>query len=220
MTRDYKKKDDPTSANDSISWMLGGIALGLLIGLGMYFYSNNETSAAQATTQNPPNVATTQNTPELTDNNLNSRISEASTETSETATDPVETMIENAREEQQKEKKAHFSYFAVLPDLELDVKVKPRDTGKSAATKDIPPVEFKKGAYVLQLASFKTRKQAQTAQNRLKNKGIAASIQKTIVRKKTWYRLYMGPAESAEMLKTWTQQVRKFGYKPIAVNIK
>lgn len=188
MAKDYKQtRSSGTESNSgNYTWMLTGIGLGLLIGLGMYLYSNN----ADSTTRPDETNAPTNEGP-----------------------DPISVVIENARREQQEAQRASFSYYAVLPNLELDVDVKP-------AASDAPkpqPVELQAGAYLLQLASFRTLKQANTAQTRLAADGLPTSIEEKVVNGKTWYRVYMGPTNNPQQIADWQAKAHQQGLKPLIV---
>lgn len=188
MAKDYKQtqssEDESNSGN--YTWMLTGIALGLLIGLGMYFYSNKSDSAPS------PEQATT---------------------TKQEGPDPISVVIENARREQQEEQRASFSYYAVLPNLELDVDVKPAESDSPKPE----PVALQTGAYLLQLASFRTLKQANTAQTRLAADGLPTSIEEKVVNNKTWFRVYMGPTDNQQQMTEWQAKAQQHGLKPLIV---
>ncbi|CAA6806548.1 MAG: Unknown protein [uncultured Thiotrichaceae bacterium] len=188
MAKDYKQtqSSDDESNSGNYTWMMTGIALGLLIGLGMYFYSNKSDPAP---------------TPEQT------------TPKKQQGPDPISVVIENARREQQEEQRASFSYYAVLPNLELDVDVIPAES-------DAPkpkPVELRTGAYLLQLASFRTLKQANIAQTRLVADGLSTSIEEKTVNNKTWFRVYMGPTDSQQQIAEWQSKAKQQGLKPLIV---
>lgn len=188
MAKDYKQKEPSEDEGNTgnYTWMLTGIALGLLIGLGMYFYSNR----ADFTSDDEQLAAPKQEGP-----------------------DPISVVIDNARREQQEEQRASFSYYAVLPNLELDVDVIP-------AASDAPkpePVELQAGAYLLQLASFRTLKQANTAQTRLAADGLPTSIEEKVVNNKTWFRVYMGPTDNQQEIAEWQTRAQQQGLKPLIV---
>ena len=208
MTKDYKETKNYDPQSGGYGWMFSGIALGLLIGLGMYFYSNYTASN--------------------TDNKLVS--SEGSSVDENTAAgiqepDPISVVIENARMEQSDRKRASFSYYAVLPNLELDVNVKPssKDSKPASETEDGEPIEkvvLKPGMHILQIASFKTESQARRSQKKLKKKGLETRIEKRKIRGKYWYRLFAGPTQQANEISGWKAVVVKSGFKPIVVKVK
>ncbi len=207
MTKDYKKVDKE-EASGGYGWMLSGIALGLLIGLGMYFYANYK----------HPAVAT-----ETVDGAINESGVPfgGSTETSDIQEpDPISVVIESARQEQQDKKRATFSYYAVLPNLELDINVKPSEKDSKIETEATEKVVLKPGSYILQIASFKSEEQARGAQRKLLKRGLETHIEKRLVKGSNWYRVFAGPTEQSANIDEWQALVMKSGFKPLIVNIK
>ncbi len=238
MTKDFKTAQtyDSDTANSGLGWMISGIALGLMVGLGMYFYNKYEVANPTNTDQQ---VAQGANTEVSADENS----AEAAADGAEAPNvndlgiaepDPISVVIENSRKEQQEKKRASFSYYAVLPNLELDITVKPSKydipaedavaaSDPSGANTEEPATEtlqLKSGSYLLQVASFRTMGQATTAQKKLAKKGVDANIEKKRIRGKDWYRLFIGPTEAEENIASWKAAVEKNGYKPLVVKVK
>lgn len=213
MTKDYKKTKNYDPQSGGYGWMFSGIALGLLIGLGMYFYSNH--TASKTNTGTTPASSESSNV----DNSTAAGTQEP---------DPISVVIENARMEQSDRKRASFSYYAVLPNLELDVNVKPsskdsKPASETSGTEDGEPIEkvvLKPGMHILQIASFKTEAQARRSQKKLKKKGLETRIEKRKIRGKYWYRLFAGPTQQANEISGWKAVVVKSGFKPIVVKVK
>ncbi|HHL18584.1 MAG TPA: SPOR domain-containing protein [Thiothrix sp.] len=185
----------------------------------MYFYNTykvplpednpDNAQTAQTPTSNPPREG---KQPKLNDLGFEE-------------TDPISVVIDNSRKEQTEKKRAIFSYYAVLPNLELDVTVQPseHDTQElpQTTTTVTEKLILKPGSYILQLASFRTIAQANQAQSHLSKKSLETHIEKKVIRGKTWYRLFMGPTEDESTLSSWkTAIVQVGGYQPIAVKIK
>jgi len=225
MTKDFKQSynSDTKEAISGIGWMISGIAIGLLAGLGMYFYNTYKETLPEG---NPDNLQTAQHaTANLPKEGQQPKINDLGYE----ETDPISVVIDNSRKEQTEKKRATFSYYAVLPNLELDVTVQPSkaDTQDPTETQNnaneptkIEKIILKSGSYILQLASFRTINQANQAQSSLSEKGLETHIEKKVIRGKDWYRLFMGPTENESTLSTWKASVMKIGYQPIAVKIK
>ncbi len=229
MTKDFKQSynSDTKEAISGIGWMISGIAIGLLAGLGMYFYNTYKVPFPE---DNPDNAQTAQGT---TSNTSKEGKPTKFNDLGFEETDPISVVIDNSRKEQTEKKRATFSYYAVLPNLELDVTVQPSkadtqeppqtNTQNNANANETTATEkliLKPGSYILQLASFRTIDQANQDQNRLSKKSLETHIEKKVIKGKTWYRLFMGPTEDESILSSWKTAVVKIGYQPIAVKIK
>ncbi len=210
MTKDYKKtKDSDYSRN--YGWMFSGIALGLIVGLGMYFYSNYK--AAPKTEQAATTSASNQEAAfgEMDSAKTNNGVQEP---------DPISVVIESAREEQQDRKRANFSYYAVLPNLELDVNVKPSENDKLVKAEPTEKIVLKSGSHILQIASFKSEKQAKQVQGELAQQGLETYTEKKVIKGKNWFRLFAGPTEQKDDIKAWKTLVEKAGFRPLVMKVK
>ena len=210
MTKDYKETNNYDPQPGGYGWMFSGIALGLLIGLGMYFYSNYTASQTNSGNKSVSSEGSS------VDENTAAGIQEP---------DPISVVIENARMEQRDRKRASFSYYAVLPNLELDVNVKPssKDSKPASGTEEggaIEKIVLKPGMHILQIASFKTETQARRSQKKLKKKGLETRIEKRKIRGKYWYRLFAGPTQQEDEISGWKAVVVKSGFEPIVVKVK
>ncbi|MGB5599475.1 SPOR domain-containing protein [Thiothrix litoralis] len=228
MTKDFKKQSTADSAfgQYGLGWMVGGVAIGLLIGAGMYALANKGNA--------PDASATTQ----------------ASLSTSEAATADMDTVLvgNNAAISLQDsppagneplEESPGFSYHAVLPQLEVDVPLAPQveqapatKTSKATdkkleVTAAQDKVSDKKAAASVmptgfngyQIGSYKTPDQAANMQGRLKKKGLSSRVEQASVQGATWYRVRIGPATSLEMLQKWQQTLSGMGISPMAVRM-
>lgn len=222
MTKDFKQSysSETKEAASGLGWMVGGIVIGLLIGLGMYFYNSHNATAA--TDQSSPSTQTAQNT---NGNQTKANVNELGFKEKEI--DPISVVINNSRQEQTEKQRATFSYYAVLPNLEMDVTVQPSkaDTQDTVtATQGVNPTTEKitlpSGSSILQLASFRTMKKANQAQNDLAQRGIETHIEQKVIKGTTWFRLFMGPTQDVAVISSWKTTVERIGYQPIAVKIK
>lgn len=205
MTRDFKQSDGSgKGSNAGLFWMLSGIIIGLLSGFGLYYFTNWKPSAEMP--------------------RADSRIQNQDTHTQRTdkpiiapdQTKPVDVASKSA-EQEEKPKRINFSYHALLPNLELDVKIKPQEPINQNDAQATAPA---KGDYMLQLASLKQISRGEKARNDLIRRGINSTIQETKVKGATWYRLLAGPVSSQAELDSLHEQVRSLGYKPIEIKIK
>ena len=229
MTKDYKETNTKDTQSGGYGWMFSGIALGLLIGLGMYFYASY-TSEKNTTNQSlsPDDANFSNNTEYSADGNSAESSNGENTDNVASSglqdPDPISVVIENARLEQHDRKRASFSYYAVLPNLELDVNVKPSDRDKKpvpeGTTEAIEKVILKPGMHILQIASFRSEVQARKAQKKLVKKGLQTRIEKRKIKGKIWYRLFAGPTQQENEITGWKALVMKSGFKPLVVKVK
>jgi len=207
MTKDYKKTADTHSSSGNYSWMFSGIALGLIVGLGMYFYSNYQASLVES--KNGGAEGTESTALGNHENQTDSGIQEP---------DPISVVIESARAEQQDKKRASFSYYAVLPNLELDVAVKQSE--KDKPIEEQQKIILKPGTHILQIASFKTNNQALRVQGELAKQNLETHIEKKQIKGKNWYRLFAGPSEQQKDIDGWKLLVEKAGFRPLIIKVK
>lgn len=233
MSKDFKLA--PSSENPfsqyGMSWMLGGVAVGLLAGLVMYGLSDKgaKTPPLPAATDAQTNVvpgipanASLQDTPAAAGN---------------TGQAPPS-----------------FNYHAVLPQLEMDVPMaiqheqppaptsspqkpaKPSAEAASVAPKTeaskppasavTPPVAAapattKKlgGGNGFQLGSYQSQAQAASLQARLSRGGLNTRIEQGSVNGQVWFRVRIGPAANPEMLGKWKQTLSGMGISPMLIRM-
>ncbi len=211
MTKDYKKEANTKSpASGGYGWMLSGIVLGLLVGLGMYFYGNYRNASTLAEDSDATEVKSV-----ALGENGDPSIADAIQEP-----DPISEVIKSARQEQQDRKRASFSYYAVLPNLELDINVQPSERDKPAQPEAIEKIVLKPGTHILQIASFKSEKQARKTQENLLQKGLETRIEKRRVQGKDWFRVFAGPTEQSAAIDRWRNIVITAGFKPLIIDVK
>lgn len=159
----------------------------------------------------------------------------------------VASLIDKNQKDEIKERPS-FSYYAVLPDLNVPIQtirnpsekeireqkekkerekqaqlaaeneekegVKPKET-----TLEKDNVIAGQPAYLLQVASYKKRNQANRTRGRLKRQGMSAYVEKRNVKGRTWYRVMVGPV-GATKLKNWKANITSLGHKPLIYPIK
>lgn len=124
MTKDFKGVMTSTNNQHGVSWMLGGIAVGLLAGLAIFSLFSNQNSVAQATPTTTPEapVATT------------ATVSPNPTTTSATTQAEVVQQAQADIAEQSKQKPV-FSYHAMLPQIDMESSYKAPNINRNPATK-------------------------------------------------------------------------------------
>lgn len=228
MTKDFKQQaaSDSAFSQYGMGWMLGGVAIGLLVGLALYALNgkNGTTTSITATTQT--------STPPI------QVMSAGMAQNGVPANNPA---LNTAPANQSSpEEMPGFSYHAVLPQLEVNVPMTAvQPSAPAGATKDSkttkapvtaktedkpadkkePPAAVAKGVNGFQLGSYKTQAQASTLQGRLKKGGLNARIEPAQVNGGTVFRVRLGPATSQEMLDKWQQTLSGMGISPMAVRM-
>lgn len=112
-----------------------------------------------------------------------------------------------------------FDFYKILPEMEVPVqdwekeeqqqqpeksdKGDDKDANSQAtAVKDKPASAAEKGAYVLQIGSYKGFEEADQAKARLAMQGIAATIQRVVINgQDVWFRVHIGPLSDANELR-------------------
>ena len=229
MYKDFKKSESLDTGfvgGSGIIWMFSGIVLGLLAGLGMYYFSNTSSSPlSTADTVQQKIEAAQMNQPGLAKPVVRKAV-------------PVsyrrdqKQKIETEKTEQRLNK---FSYYAVLPTLDVPVSnAKPIET-RAEAISSSPEIEKKKvllsgevedqvvttkqGDYLLQVASFKRKSKANLTKGRLTKRGVSAYVQKKKVKGRLWYRVLAGPVDQ-HSVDNWKQTAEKMGHHPLIISVR
>ncbi len=242
MYKDFKKSetlDTGFTSGSSLLWMFSGIVLGLLVGLGMYFFSNDKMPRVSMIDSLEKKIQKVQ-TAKKQLNNASTALQRKSPQS--TLNQPQG--IQKAEVQQRKNK---FSYYAVLPNLDVPVSsAKPINTSMDVTNVASTPsensiaetqvaVETKTavietpteeaieiptiGDYMLQVASFKKESMADKTRGRLNNKGIDAYIQKKKIKGRYWYRVVAGPVDQSSV-DSWKYTAEKLGHKPLVISVR
>ncbi len=233
MYKDFKQSESLDTGfvgGSGIIWMFSGIVLGLLVGMGMYYFSNDKSSRISIVDSLQKKIESTQSAeksaPSL--NNFSQK------------TIPPANRIEPAKAKQ-KSNASKFSYYAVLPTLDVPVNSsRPIDTRKQVintaqnttdtqqaesmaqvdtASEDLQVEPANIGDYLLQVASFKKQSMADKTRGRLSNQGIDAYVQKKKVKGRYWYRVVAGPVDQLSV-DNWKLTAEKLGHKPLVISVR
>jgi cell division protein FtsN len=213
MTKDFKTSTvtQPNVAQYGMSWMFGGIAIGLIVGLFVYIVINKDIDAVP--------------TPTEAQADTNAMSSSAPQETA-----LMQGNASNATGQSDTQVQPNFSYHAVLPQLDVPVAITP-DTSKpakqlsnsaetKAAKEASPAATTKLGKFnAFQVGSYKTQAQASAMQARLKQNGLATHIEKAEVNGQDYYRIKLGPATSADVYNKWQQTLSSMGINPLPIHL-
>ena len=216
MTRDFKQNETTTPANQyGISWVLGGIAVGLLAGAVVYALM----SRPDLVNLNLPGISgQKQNTVQQTIQPPVSPLADG-TQTQPTLADkPVE------------DSRPGFSYHAVLPQLELDVPVAAPREAAPTHQQVLPRIEQaqpeqqqqavnNQGSYMFQLGAYRNRNQAVQMQQRAKQNGMNTRVESAQVNGQTWYRVRLGPTDNLQIVNRWKQRLNSMGINPMMIRL-
>jgi cell division protein FtsN len=229
MTKDFKTQttSGSTFGQYGLSWMLGGVAIGILVGLMMYALANKGNT--------PPATAATPTTPAAQENASDTASADANL-----------AKLDSPVEKDTPDTQPRFSYHAVLPQLEVDVpasiqadkakapsekKTPVKETAAKETKQATPPTATEKaetkppvskaftGINGFQIGSYKTEDQAAAMNSHLKKNGLNARIEKADVNGVAWFRVRIGPATSPEVLGKWQQTLSGMGISPLAVRM-
>jgi cell division protein FtsN len=222
MYKDYKRNeslDTDFVGGSGIIWMFSGIILGLLVGLGMYYFTDNNSSALSM-------VGTVQN-----------KIKQAQSAKAKVSYKPNKALASKPEIRQ-----TEFSYYAVLPTLDVPVgSARPINTNPLQGTtntkvslpiaKEVPvakkdPIETAEieravsdGDYLLQVASYKKKSRASLTRGRLTKSGIEAYIQEKKIKGRLWYRVVAGPVDQTSV-GNWKHAAEKMGHRPLVISLR
>lgn len=136
MYKDFKKSetlDTGFTSGNSLLWMFSGIVLGLIVGLGMYFFTNDKIPSISMIDSLEQKIQTAQTKKP----NPQTNVASSDNQQSQQKTGSV---VEQKAVE--KERKNKFSYYAVLPTLDVPVgSSKPINTSAVAASNAVKEMD-------------------------------------------------------------------------------
>lgn len=215
MTKDFKEAHASAAKTSQygVSWMLGGVAIGLLAGIALYAFAHMSPSDANASATNNT-VAPTQTAATAAAETVN--IDQTATTTNNEANASLRDTPSSSSE------RPGFSYHALLPEVDFtpDVPVmheptpavnkkKVDETPAQAqeATQDIT----RSGQYMFQVGAFKTAQQAEQRRRKLQGIGLNTRVEKAEVRGQIWHRVRLGPSTDLKMVNRWQQTLQRAG---------
>lgn len=228
MTKDFKTTETAAASQYGISWVLGGIAVGLLAGGVVYALISPKPPTVSAATPSP----TTTNTAVSANPGTNN--SSTSTATSSLQDKPSTT-----------DNRPGFSYHAVLPQLEMSVPMTVHEdnpdgeTTKAATTEEKKPVKTAEltaskpesepaiekpqvatqGKIMYQLGAYKSEAQASQIQRLASQKGLNTRIEATEIKGERWYRVRLGPTNDAKTANRWKQMLSGMGISAMEIRL-
>ncbi len=223
---DFKEEATMQSGfGNGLLWMMSGIMMGLLVGLAMYYFANRGVPSVTSANASPSEQTTT--TAKNTDL---PKVGSAFGDDKD-ATDPANIMVASLVDKTNEEEvieRPNFSYYAVLPDLNVPVqtihnpptkKATKKPKNEKPTTVTVATAATGNADFILQVASYRKRDQANRTKGRLKRKGMRSYVQKRKIKGKTWFRVMAGPVD-AKKLNNWKATVASLGHKPLIIPIK
>ncbi|MEZ5453252.1 MAG: SPOR domain-containing protein [Thiothrix sp.] len=218
MTKDFKKQavSESVFGQYGMGWMAGGIAIGLLVGAGMYALAHKEDAPTTTALQPSADMS-------IAAADAGSGIQPAQSGGTSQMNTPA------TADEATTDEIPGFSYHAVLPQLEIDipasVQAEQQAAAKQASSKadkkaeNQPAPAVPTGFNGFQIGSYKTADQASDIQKRLKRSGLTTRVEQASVNGTVWFRVRLGPASSPDMMQKWQQTLSGMGISPMAVRM-
>ena len=227
MTKDFKITETTASSQYGISWVLGGIAVGLLAGAVVYALMSPKTPTAAAATTS-----------------LSSTTGLTATNTTSPNTSPITSLQDKPAST---DNRPGFSYHAVLPQLEMSVPISVHednpDSGtpkavaeekKPASKEKVAEIEASKpetvatieksqapasGKIMYQLGAYKSEAQANQIQRLASQKGLNTRVEATEIKGERWYRVRLGPTNDATTATRWKQMLSGMGISAMEIRL-
>jgi len=202
MTKDFKDRPQTASAlNDPITWLLLGLAIGLVVGL-VYLLNKPATTEAQASPATEQTKTVANHQPAATSKPLTE---DAHAKLENTIASQLEKSIEN-------DDSPEFRFYAMLPSVEVEVPVaiahepKPKPAPKKQeAPKKVTEQKVTNkdngSRYILQVGAFRTLDDSQAMLRRVSSFGVNAYTEKAQVKNASWHRVRIGPITGIEQAK-------------------
>ena len=130
-----------------------------------------------------------------------------------------------------------FDFYKILPEMEVPVqdwekegkepqatKVEKNDKTAATASKDKPATTpaalAERGAYLLQIGSYKQYEEADQAKARLAMQGIGANIQRVVINgQEVWFRVHVGPLSDANDMRAMRLKLQEHNTQFIVLKI-
>lgn len=114
------------------------------------------------------------------------------------------------------DRSGQYDFFTVLP--EIEVVVPGREIEQRARENPEQPATPAGGGYIIQVGSFRNSADADALKARLAMIGMVARIQEVTVNGETWYRVRLGPFETARAADSARRQLRDNGFDSMVLS--
>ena len=116
-----------------------------------------------------------------------------------------------------------FDFYTILPEIEVKI---PDSEVPSAEESAAPPTEEKPaesaqsaGSYVLQVASFQSREDAEQSKAMLALQGVQANIHQVGINGQNWFRVHVGPYGDLTQAQQTRSRLDQLGFKAIVLKV-
>lgn len=117
----------------------------------------------------------------------------------------------------EKEQQQKFDFYTMLP--EMEVQVTPDDQKpKAKKPSNIPKQFVANKVYSLQVASFRSAKDADRLRAELTLKGFDVAVKPAASKNGTWYRVVTGPFDTSQQAELANQKLASIGFQPLLVS--
>lgn len=226
MTRDFKQNESTMESSQyGLSWVLGGIAVGLLAGAVAYALMSKQDLSSLV--------------------NFGNQTAQSAPSPSNIASSTGDTTPASLQDRPVEDDRPGFSYHAVLPQLELDVAIPaPREAAPErdrnnqlvaidlstpvAAEEQQPETgqqqaeqaqQLAQGNYMFQLGAYRNQQQAAQMQQKAKRNGMNTRVETATVNGQTWYRVRLGPTNNLQVVDRWKQRLSGMGITPMIIRM-
>lgn len=238
MTKDFKEEARTETSQYGISWMLGGVAVGLLAGIVMFKMMGGNPASNAA----PPADQVAATNP-----NTNPATNTEGTKLASNTTTP--------------ESRPGFSYHAVLPVINMDESLAPlaaapqenpepaaKTTATTTETKPVKPEKDKtakpetkpvaekpaktttaaaqeeetssaSNTFMFQLGAYRAQAPALEMQAKARKYGMNTRVEQANVNGQVWYRIRIGPTRDPGVANRWRQSISSMGIDPIMIRM-
>lgn len=117
-----------------------------------------------------------------------------------------------------------FDFYTILPEIEVKI---PDSEVPAAAESANPPPEgipapapaTDTGSYLLQVASFQSREDAEQSKAMLALQGVQANIHAVGINGQSWFRVHVGPYDDLGQAQQTRGQLDQLGFKAIVLKV-
>ncbi len=193
-SRDYKHARPGTFSLERVRWpeFAAGLALGLLLALGVHIYHSGAASRAQTEARATNRPAT--------------RADASDDGTARTVAGAAQDAAAN-----------DYDFYDMLPKFEVVVPEKDKDV-RPDRDATLGKVE-RPGVYVLQAGSYRDVQEADRIRAQLKVQGIDAAVQRVAVDEDVWHRVRIGPITDLKELNRLRSKLRAADLDALVIRV-
>jgi cell division protein FtsN len=200
----------------ALGWFLGGIGLGLAVVTPLLWLGGEEETGQRQVRKEVPDAARPGPPPRISAEDL-PRKKRVGRREPPSAKPDAAGKAEGAQPEGE-----DYRFYTLLPEMETDVPPAsgPDQEKAPSVPADRPtlPRRSEAGDFLIQVASFKARSEAEALKARLALRGLQARIrEKDLETEGTWYRVQLGPYAERPEAEAVSDRLEKAGLKTLVV---